>query len=144
MNEPLVMRALSLYGLREVSGAVDNPTILEMAKDCGFTDYRHDETPWCSLYLNWVALKAGYERSKSLAARSWLTTGQPIMAPVVGDVAVLWRGSKDGPYGHVGLYMASFNGLLWLLGGNEGNMAQIQGYSPTQLLGYRRLQLLTK
>jgi len=135
----LVQCALSLYGQRDIPGPSGNPVILQMAKDCGFTDYKDDDTAWCSLLLNWVALKTGYQRSGSLMARSWLSVGTLVAEPEMGDVVVFWRIDPNGPYGHVALYIGRRNGLIYALGGNQDNMVQIEGFNPARLLGYRRL-----
>ena len=140
MNLELISIALGVYGLAETPGAKDNPEIIQMAKDCGFgSDYQHDSIAWCSLLMNWVAWKAGYERSKSLAARSWLTVGQPVNTPEEADVAVLWRDDPTGPFGHVGMPILKRVGSLYLLAGNQGNMVNIAPAVAARVLGYRRL-----
>jgi len=142
MNIQMVQVVLDQYGLREVAGEADNPGIMEMAKECGFTHYKHDEIAWCSLLMNWAAFKTGYQRSNSLAARSWLGIGEPTETPQMGDIVVFWRISPDGPYGHVGLYIGTRNGLIYVLAGNQGNEVSIVGFTTEKLLGYRRLSLL--
>lgn len=139
MNVQLVQFALSEYGERALPGQPDNPHILQMAKDCGFADYIHTSTAWCSLFMNYVALKTGYQRSNALNARSWLSVGNIITEPELGDVVVYWRDDPNGLLGHVGLYIGARNGLIYTLGGNEGNMVQIEGFDPGKVLGYRRL-----
>jgi uncharacterized protein (TIGR02594 family) len=139
MNIALIQTALPEYGERALPGQPDNPDILQMAKDCGFTDYVHDSIAWCSLFTNWVALKAAFSRSKSLLARSWLTVGTETSAPELGDVVVYWRDSPGGTLGHVGLFIAQRNGVIYTLGGNEANMVQIEGFDPGKVLGYRSL-----
>lgn len=139
MNLQIVQIVLDKYGLREVPGTKDNPEILQMAKDAGFTDYTHDEIAWCSMLLNWACWKAGLQRTNSLAARSWLSVGSIVSVPEIGDVVVFWREDPNGPFGHVGLYIGFRNGLIYVLGGNQGNMIQIEGFDPDRLLGYRRL-----
>ena len=37
-------------GVKEVSGKKANPQILEYAKDCGFENYKSNETARCSLF----------------------------------------------------------------------------------------------
>jgi uncharacterized protein (TIGR02594 family) len=143
MNLSLLQIALAEYGERALPGQPDNPDILQMAKDCGFTNYIHTSTAWCSLFMNWVALKAGYERSRSLAARSWLAIGTSLLLPEMGDLVIYWREDPNGVLGHVGLYVANRNDVIYTLGGNEANMVQIEGFDPGHVLGYRRLSLLT-
>ena len=139
MNSKLLEIALAYYGLTEAPGAADNPIILSMAQDCGFTDYKHDDIAWCSLFMNWIALKAGYQRSNSLMARSWLGVGQEVAILSAAHVVVLWRGSPEGAEGHVGLPIAQRNGLIYILGGNQGNQVSIEGFDPARVLGFRQL-----
>lgn len=143
MNADLIIFALSEYGLKETPGVADNPFILQMAKDCGFKDYVADSIAWCSLTMNWVALKCGYERSKSLAARSWLNIGEPVTEPELGDIVVLWRDDPHGAFGHVGLYVNKQEPVIYLLAGNQGDALNITGFNKNRLLGYRRLKKIT-
>lgn len=139
MNVELIQTALAEYGERAVAGQSDNPDIMNMAKACGFTDYVHDSIAWCSLFMNYVALKSGLQRSNSLAARSWLSIGNIIASPEMGDLVIYWRDDPNGALGHVGLWIAERNGVIYTLGGNEGGMVQIEGFDPSKVLGYRRL-----
>ena len=131
-------------GVKEVRGKKANPRILQYAKDTGFRGYKSDETAWCSLFTNWVAYKAGLERSKSLLARSWLKVGVPVEHPEPGDLVVFWRKKRNSIYGHVGF----FNGFsedgtrVFCLGGNQKNMVSITGKSVDEVLGYRRLRFV--
>lgn len=143
MNLDLIATALSLYGLAEVPGPGDNPFILQMAKDCGFDDYIHDEIAWCSLFPNWVALKTGYERSKSLSARSWLDYGSPVEVPEIGDLVISWRINPTSPYGHVGFFINSRSSVLYLLGGNQNDSISIESFPSKRIIGCRRLTKLT-
>lgn len=140
MNLDLISIALSQYGLKEMPGVADNPVILQMAKDCGFKDYTHDSTSWCSLLVNWVCFKGGYQRSLSLAARSWLTVGVEVQQPEQGDVVVFWRDSPQSWQGHVGFYINLINPYVYSLGGNQGDMVNIEGFDSKRVLAYRRLQ----
>lgn len=140
MNADLISIFFSIYGVKETPGTADSAFIMQMAKETGFPEYVHDSIPWCSLTANWVALKAGYERSKSLTARSWLTTGQPVDAPQIGDIVVLWRDDPHGPFGHVGFYINGYGTpTIWLGAGNQGDMINIESFPITRVLGYRRL-----
>jgi hypothetical protein len=82
---------------------------------------------------------AGKPRSGSLAARSWLKVGEATDDPEPGDVVVLWRGSKEGWQGHVGLFCSKQNGVIYILGGNQRDGVNVTGYLEIQLLGYRRI-----
>ena len=142
----LLAIASAELGVKEVSGSGSNQTIMNYAKDCGFSDYKSDETAWCSLFINWVALKAGMQRTKSLAARSWLLVGKNTVQPEPGDIVVFWRDSRDSWKGHVGIYMGySQDGTrIYCLGGNQGNQVSVTAYPSSQLLGFRRLKPTSK
>lgn len=71
-----------------MSGSGINEKIKNYAKECNFKNYTSDEIAWCSLFINWVAHKAGMKRSKSLAARSWLLVGSKTNHPEPGDIVV--------------------------------------------------------
>lgn len=139
MNNELIQIALSEYGLKETAGSGNNPEILQMAKDCGFPGYVADSTAWCSLFANWVCWKGGYERSKSLAARSWLTIGTEVKEPEFGDIVVLWRDNPNGPFGHVGFFTRKTTNSVYLLAGNQGDQVCIEPFLISRILGYRRL-----
>lgn len=139
MNLQLIQFALQEYGIREVAGPASNPEILDMARECGFSDYTNDSIAWCSLFMNYVALRAQYERSNALNARSWLLIGEPVAELELGDVVIFWREDPNGALGHVGLWIANRNGLIYVLGGNESNQVMIEGFDPRKVLGYRRL-----
>lgn len=139
MNLDLISIALSQYGLKEMPGVADNPVILQMAKDAGFKDYDHDSISWCSMFTNWTAFKAGYQRSNSLAARSWLTIGVSTDKPELGDIVVLWRDSPQSWKGHVGFFIREDTKYVYMLGGNQGDMVNIEDFDKNRVLDYRRL-----
>ncbi|MEJ2004912.1 MAG: TIGR02594 family protein [Cyclobacteriaceae bacterium] len=137
----LIEIAAAEIGTMEAEGIEHNPRILQYAEEAGFSQVDDDETPWCSIFMNWVASKSGLVRSKSGAARSWLTVGQAIETPEPGDVVIFWRVRRDSWQGHVGIFMGfSRDGSrIYCLGGNQGNQVSISAYSANQLLGFRRL-----
>ena len=142
MND-LLKVALSQYGQTEIKGEKDNPIIVNYFHDIGFNYINDDETPWCSCFVNWCALKAGYERSKKLNARSWLEVGKKVMDPEIGDIVVYWRESKDSWKGHVGIFIRRDNGMVYTLGGNQGSgSVNIKAYPESKVLGYVRLNKL--
>lgn len=142
MNITAFDLAQRFIGIKEVPGTGDNPAILAMLKLDG--DWpEHDEVPWCSAFVNYVAWLLRLPRSKSLRARSWLEVGVPIElseAKPEFDVVILNRGGPqdasiiEAP-GHVGFYA----GPGHLLGGNQGNSVSVAAFDPSRLLGVRRL-----
>lgn len=140
MNKLLEV-ALTQYGLKEIVGAAHNPVILGYLDDIGFGFINDDETPWCSTFINWCALKAGLERTGKLNARSWLDIGQtvPNDQGQLGDVVIFKRGNSDWQ-GHVAIYINETPDYINVLGGNQGNEVCIKPYPKSKLLGIRRLR----
>lgn len=136
----MIQIALSQYGIKEISGEQDNPEVTKYFTEIGFDGKKlKDETAWCSAFVNWVAKKSNRSYSKKLNARSWLKVGSPTATPIIGDVVVLWRSSRDSWKGHVGLYIREDEDNIWVLGGNQGNQVCIAPYPKYRLLQYRRL-----
>lgn len=143
MNTQLIAIASTKYGLKEVVGEKNNSEIVNLVKEAGFNNIEDDETAWCSSFANWVAFKAGYERSKKLNARSWLDVGVPVTTPELGDIVVYKRGTSAWQ-GHVGFYFNKIGDVIYTLGGNQSNMVNIAPYSTSDVLGFRRLRKLTE
>lgn len=134
--------AVAELGQKEISGPDDNPNIVKYAREAGFDWVNDDETPWCSIFVNWVARKAGLKASGKANARSWMLEGLNVdTAPEPGDVVVFWRGSPDAWQGHVGFFFGfSIDGeRVYCLGGNQGNQVSLSAYPFEQVLGFRRL-----
>lgn len=139
--DKFIQIAVNELGQKEITGSQDNPTIVRYAHEAGFTWVNDDETPWCSVFVNWCAKKAGLKGSGKLNARSWLTVGQAVENPEPGDIVVFWRGSLASWEGHVGIFIGfSKDGeRIYSLGGNQGNQVSISAYDKKYLLGFRRL-----
>lgn len=139
--------ALRFTGVKEIPGTKDHPFIVWCLSLCGLSE--HDETPWCSAFMNGICYILGLPRSGSAAARSWLKVGVPIDIEnaIVGlDVVILARGEgiQPGPEeinapGHVGLFSCVDNGKVKILGGNQSDMVSIESFPVSQILGIRRL-----
>jgi uncharacterized protein (TIGR02594 family) len=140
--DKLLKIAVAELGQKEISGPAHNPAIVNYAKEAGFAWVNDDETPWCSIFVNWVAKKAGLRGSGKANARSWLLSGKNVdNAPEPGDIVVFWRGSPDSWLGHVGFFFGfSIDGeRVYCLGGNQGNQVSVSAYSIENVLGFRRL-----
>lgn len=131
--------ALGEYGEKGIVGSTHSTRILTYFRAPGFTWVKDDETAWCAAFMNWCFWKAGLKVPGTLAARSFLTVGKRTLAPKIGDIVVLWRGTKEGPFGHVGFFIREENGLIYILGGNQSNAVNITPFSKSQLLDYRRI-----
>ena len=134
--------AINEIGVKEIAGTRHSKRILDYAKESGFPWINDDETPWCSIFMNWVTKKAGLKRSKSASARSWLNIGEATNNPEPGDVVVYYRGNINSWKGHVGIFMGfSVDGSrIYTLGGNQMDAVSISAYSADKLLGFRRLK----
>lgn len=143
--------ATRFVGVSELTApSQDHPLISWWLSLCGYGLSSHDETPWCSAFINGLAWELRLPRSKSAAARSWLTVGTPVPlseARVGFDVVILQRGTPpqpgpevtSGASGHVTLFGGIENGQILGLGGNQGNGVSIGRFDANLLLGIRRL-----
>ncbi|MFV0376445.1 MAG: TIGR02594 family protein [Mangrovibacterium sp.] len=133
--------AFAELGVHEFTGAEHNPVIVKYAKEAGFTNITDDETPWCSIFVNWCCVQAGLQRTHKANARSWLSVGVPVDGPFPGDVAILWRDSPGSWQGHVGFFcgFSKDRTQVFLLGGNQRNSVSVQAFDAGKVLGFRRL-----
>lgn len=136
----LIKIAAGELGIKEISGQEHEKRIVEYAKEAGFKTITDDETPWCSIFVNWCCQQAGLQRTHRANARR-LSVGLPVDDPVPGDVVVFWRERPDSWKGHVGFFMgfSKNRSRVFSLGGNQKNTVSIQGYDATNILGFRRL-----
>jgi uncharacterized protein (TIGR02594 family) len=140
--------AQRFVGVKEGPGAMNEPLVLAMLRlDARWVE--DDQTAWCSAFVNFVCFLLELPRSRSLAARSWLTVGAsiPLTDARPGfDVVVLKRGtgSQPGPDvlaapGHVAFYAGQDAANVLLLGGNQGDAVSIARFPKARILGIRRL-----
>jgi uncharacterized protein (TIGR02594 family) len=134
--------------VNEIPGSEDHPLIQWFLSLCGFGLHAHDETAWCSAFVNAICFLDDIPRSKSAAARSWLKEGVPIplINAQLNDVVVLKRGTgpQPGPEvldapGHVGFFAGLEDGKVIILGGNQGNQVSLAHFPADQVLSVRRL-----
>lgn len=137
----LLQVAINEFGIKEIKGPRHNRRIVQYAQDSNLKWITDDETPWCSTFLNWVALKSGLKNSKSAAARSWLNVGFEVQDPEPGDIAVFWRDHINSNKGHVAIYLgySKSRSRIYVLGGNQGDAVSISAYPAERLLAFRRL-----
>ena len=140
--DKIIQLAVKELGEKEVPGKKNNKRIVDYAKESGFEWVNDDETPWCSIFVNWVLKKAGIKGTGKANARSWLLFGiNSDQNPEPGDIVVFWRGSIDSWKGHVGFFFgfSKDGSRVYCLGGNQGNQVSISGYSVEQVLGFRSI-----
>ena len=132
---PWMPVALQEIGVKEYAGAADNPRIVEYLSSTalGSEDLSNDETPWCSAFVNWCVVKAGYEGTDSAWAKSWLNWGMELETPRRGCIAVFSR--NEG--GHVAFFIGESSSGIKVLGGNQSDAVKISTYPTSRLLSYR-------
>lgn len=137
----LIKVAVGELGIKEIPGQENEKRIVDYAKESGFKGIADDETPWCSIFVNWCCKEAGLQRTHRANARSWLAVGLPVTDPIPGDIVIFWRERPDSWKGHVGIFMgfSKSRSKVFSLGGNQKNTVSIQGYDSSSVLGFRRL-----
>ena len=136
-------------GTAELAGTAHHPLIQWWLSLCGYALDTPDEVPWCAAFCQAPPWLLRLPRSKSAAARSWLTVGRPIAlehAHAANDVVILSRGlfPQPGPEvldapGHVGFFAGLEGDRVLLLGGNQANAVTVHPFSRQHVLGVRRL-----
>lgn len=144
------MLASRFVGVKEIGGAAANPLIVAMLQ-LEDKSVVSDEVAWCSAFVNAIAWLLALQRSRSLAARSWLrlTPAIELKDAIVGfDVVVLKRGGENQPgpdvlaaQGHVGFFggMSLDRSEVLVLGGNQSNAVSVESFPVSRVLGVRRL-----
>lgn len=103
-------------------------------------------TEWCAAFVNAVLYNNGYLGSDAfsdypLMARSFITYGEQVETPEVGDIVVFPRGST-GWQGHVGFYLRTdiINNKAYyiILSGNDYNEVRVSRYSARSTLAIVR------
>ena len=101
MNKPYWLEvAYNYLGTKEVKGNKHNPLILRWWSLIR-APFTNDETPWCAGFVGGILEQCGLRSTRSAAARSYNKWGKQLDGPVVGAIAVLWRGSPYSASGHV-------------------------------------------
>ena len=142
----ILVEAVRLFGVAEVTGNGDNATILSWARELGLEkQYKHDETAWCGLFAAICAKRAGYAVPKTpLWALSWAKWGKQSDLPMLGDVLVFEREviqpktKKIQRFGHVGLYVGEDVRAFHVYGGNQGNRVCVTRVARGRLITARR------
>lgn len=138
---PILDLAFNFTGLLEGPGNLDNPVILDWARELGGYQkdiFTHDSVPWCGLFMAYITTKAGYKPPKKWeAAISWRTFGVEAPKPGLGDIMVLSR--KGG--NHVAQYVCEDTTHYHLHGANQSNAVNISKFPKSRLVSARRPDL---
>jgi uncharacterized protein (TIGR02594 family) len=84
--------------------------------------------PWCAIFTNAMLEAAGVRGTRSPSSQSFRLSPlfKQITGPALGAIAVFWRGSQSSGLGHVGFYRGEVGNSIYVLGGNEADMVQIE------------------
>ena len=147
----MLIEALKLYGVREYPGALNNPAILEWARDLDREGYSWigdmyrdggDAVPWCGVFVGIVAKRAGKPvPDNPVKALAWSEWGTACLGPPeLGDVLTFSR--KGG--GHVGIYVGEDDDAFHVLGGNQSDSVSIARFAKSRLRAVRRFYAVGK
>jgi uncharacterized protein (TIGR02594 family) len=91
----------------------------------------HEGDPWCAVFANAALESVNVHGTKSAGSQSFRENEAlfvELPGPVLGAIAVFWRGSRHSGLGHVGFYRGeSYDGNhIYVLGGNEKDCVMIE------------------
>lgn len=137
----MILEGLKIFGTTEGPGSADNPLILQWGTELGIDWYSHDSIPWCGLAMGIVAFRAGHQFDKMqlLSALAWTRWGIAVDTPELGDVLIFKRTGG----GHVTLYVGEDQEAYHCMGGNQGDMYDIERIDKTRLYAIRRPKYIT-
>ena len=131
----MVIEGILLLGVAEIKGSKSNPIILKFAEDLGVRNiYTNDDTSWCALAHNAIALRSGKkvfgytDKYDLLRALAFAKNGTEINKD---DWEVIEKGKeclgdslmfKRPGGGHIGLYIGESKTHYIVMGGNQNNM----------------------
>lgn len=143
IDPPWLHYAKTKLGLREVSGAGDNPYIVDCLREAGLPpEMLHDSTAWCGSFANKCLKVSGHKGPPGpAAARHWALPCKQLVQleePVHGCILVFNR-PPNPKQGHIGFWDAADaheNDWFYnVLGGNEDNSVKIKPYQKNRYIG---------
>jgi uncharacterized protein (TIGR02594 family) len=103
-----------------------------------------DDVPWCASYVSWALEQAGVPSTRSKSASSYASWGAPCVGPdgkalfAVGSVLVFGKADIDAKgTGHVAFCLGAGGGLVYALGGNQGNAVSIAPRKAASVVAVR-------
>ncbi len=117
-------------------GAQGNPRILECYKVCG-NSYTRDSSSmayaWCAAFVSWALYTAGIPTLQTMSSQGWYNWGSEVDWRDTSQIrkwdVVIFK-SKKRSGGHIGFIQEiTSNGVIKVLGGNQGNNAKVSNYS---------------
>lgn len=98
--------------------------------------------PWCAIFVNAALESSGVPGTRSASSQSFRHHPEFVQlpGPALGAIAIFWRVSRDSGLGHAGEYRGEDATRVWVLGGNENDMVQIEALAKSSaafgLIGY--------
>lgn len=92
----------------------------------------HIGDPWCAIFANAMLEMNGVPGTRSPSSQSFRFSDQFVSLrgePCLGAIVVFWRGNLQSGLGHVGFYRGETENFIYTLGGNEGDMVQIEPFA---------------
>lgn len=123
-------------GVREGAGAANNPRVVQLFADAGFSGIKQDSVAWCAAAVGAMLKRAGHAPSGSLAARSYEGWGVGLKEPALGAIATKRRGNSSWQ-GHVGFVVGANANQIFLLGGNQGDAWSIAAFPRKDFTSFR-------
>lgn len=109
---------------------------------------KEDEVAWCSSFVNWVLIQAGYSGTNSVAAKSWVDWGVEDKNPGKGTIIVIYKKPKKGTNKatgstsgyHVGFLISKSEKYIRILGGNQSDQVKYSNFraSSYEVKAYRK------
>ncbi len=139
----MLTEARKLLGTKELTGAANNPVIMQWADELGGSvesGYTADSVAWCGLFIAIVARRAGKTPvAAPLWALNWGKFGEPAGQPALGDVLTFMRPLPNGgTAGHVALYVAEDQKAYHVIGGNQSDQVCFTRIAKERLRAVRR------
>lgn len=121
--------------MHEGAGAANNPLVVKLFADAGFSGINQDSVAWCAA-VGAMLKRAGHAPSGSLAARSYESWGIGLKEPALGAIATKKRGNSSWQ-GHTGLVVGANKDQVFLLGGNQSDAVNVAAFKRSDIVAYR-------
>lgn len=137
MNAAIVEAAKRHLGVKEWPGAKSNPAVEVFFARAGHPGLT-DDVAWCAAFVGSCLAECGLQGSGNLMARSYVNWGRKVSPQDAGagDVAVIPRGKP--PQGHVFIVTDIRDGIVYGIGGNQGDAVSEIKVPVATVIAFRR------
>lgn len=147
VSEPLwLQRARDLVGLREISGPIHEPKVLQLWREARMPYVHDDETAWCAAFVGAMLERSMITSTRLPNARSYENWGLDVLTDTgrrdliripIGAVCVFER-PPDSWKGHVNFAIGrTESGDLVCVGGNQSDSVSIATFKTARLIAAR-------